>query len=214
MTPEWRAAFEIITFSVGILGIGLAVVAIILSILFYRFSHTHESAATSALGKIEENTRVLGQIITKVLNQMAQRLGERPPSESPEFLLQVLQIVRPFTQTQAVPQINPAEVVSIQFQAQMFICVGYYAGLANLGLQSCTVADYANPTPVESQVLQLLTITQADCHRVVNALGNPQYQAAIPQTSVVEWYHALLQMLPSLRTEAEFRAQHQPPLGG
>jgi hypothetical protein len=208
MPAEWRAVLDMLNFIMGVAAIVLAVVAIIITILFYRFSQTHETSASQAMGKIEENTRILGEIISKVLTQMTRRLAERPPSESPDFLLQVLQVVRPLSQ--AVPQINPHEVVTIPMQARILICTGYYAALANLGLQAPPIADLENPTDQERFLLQMLTATKQDCQTVVNLLGLPQYQTAIPQTTLQEWYRALLSWQPALRSEAEHRAH----LGG
>jgi hypothetical protein len=82
MPTHWSAVLEIVNFIMGIAGIVLAMVAIIITILFYRFSQTHETSASQAMGKIEENTRILSEIISKVLAQMSRRLAERPPSES------------------------------------------------------------------------------------------------------------------------------------
>ena len=204
MPPEWRTVLDVVNFIMGVAAIVLAAVAIIITIFFYRFSQTHEASASQAMGKIEENTRILSEIISKVLTQMTRRLAERPPSESPDFLLQVLQVVRPLTQ--AVPQINPQEVVTIPIQARIFICTGYYAALANLGLQTLPIADLDNPTDQERYLLQMLTLTKLDCQTVVNLLGLPPYATAIPETTLQEWYRTMLSWQPALRSEAEHRA--------
>ncbi|HEY2975911.1 MAG TPA: hypothetical protein VGJ48_25580 [Pyrinomonadaceae bacterium] len=205
---HWTAFLDVVNFMVGIAGIVVAIVALVIAILFYRFSQAHEASASQAMGKIEENTRILSEIISKVLTQMTRRLAERPPSESPDFLLQVLQVVRPLTQ--AVPQINSQEVVSIPVQVQILICVAFYSALANLGLQAAHIADFNNPTENEKLTLQMLTVSQRDCQLAVDMLGQAQYQAAIPQTTVTAWYHATLQSLPTLRSEAQHRAAQQP----
>ena len=205
MPTYWREMLDVVNLLMGVAGIVLAIVAIIITILFYRFSQAHESSASQAMGKIEENTRILSEIISKVLTQMTRRLAERPQSESPDFLLQVLQVVRPLT-TQAVPQVNPQEIVTIAVQAQLLICIAFYAALANLCLQSLPIADFNNPTETERYILQMLTITQQDCQLAVNVLGQTQYQAAIPQTTVAAWYQTTLGWLPSMRSEAQRRA--------
>jgi len=102
MPTYWGEILDVVNLLMGVAGIVLAIVAIIITILFYRFSQAHETSASQAMGKIEENTRILSEIISKVLTQMTRRLAERPPSESPDFLLQVLQVVRPLTTQAAI----------------------------------------------------------------------------------------------------------------
>jgi len=102
MPTYWGEILDVVNLLMGVAGIVLAIVAIIITILFYRFSQAHETSASQMMGKIEENTRILSEIISKVLTQMTRRLAERPPSESPDFLLQVLQVVRPLTTQAAI----------------------------------------------------------------------------------------------------------------
>ena len=183
---------DIFNLIASISSIILAVVAIVLSLVFYFGSRSAEISARLAVGRIEQTTDTLNSLSMRMLNKVTTAiLAPRPLDEK---LLEIIQSNTKTGLTEVVEPKHPTEAQLEQLRIDNLIAALYYSCMTNLAYQAYLPSNIGETTGMKV-IADMVDQSKAD-FGILNTwmLNTENYVQKINDSPVKHMYDKVIEL--------------------
>lgn len=147
----------------SIFSIGLAILALWLSLRFFFSTNKSEKEATKLLAEIKTQTNLIQRVTGKMLDKYV-TFSTTPQPDQTETLMRLLTITTTSSGLADDPKSFTDKVV-LQELTALYIAIAYHSGLTNMLIQEYVTEDI---TQLSEQLQNLLGVTNHDFNTSIN----------------------------------------------
>ncbi len=187
----------------------LAVLAIVMSVVFYFASKNSEVKTTLALNNLEQATSTINNVSMKLLNKLANYVTS--PNQTEQRLVDViseLKSVAPLKSSDEAPG-NATKAQLDQFRVDNLVAAMFYASISNTSLQTYLPPDIGQLESVNI-IARLIDQSKQDYFTLKTWITNSGADK-LDNSPVKHMYEEALTVEPGIKNTAEVYSSRQNP---